>query len=178
MRNFSALTLAIGIGLAGVSPTLVQAQTDRQQAAAVMRAQDGSLVGAVSLTQVGGHVLVRADAWGLSPGFHGFHVHAVGACTGDFTGAGGHLSKPGAVHAGHDGDMPSLYVDSGGTATLQFETDRFTVADLFDGDGSAVIIHAGPDNFGNIPTRYAPEPDATTLATGDAGARAACGVVE
>ena len=50
--------------------------------------------------------------------------------------------------------------------------------DLFDADGSAVIVHAGPDNYANIPTRYTgPVPDATTLATGDAGGRVACGVV-
>jgi Cu-Zn family superoxide dismutase len=57
-------------------------------------------------------------------------------------------------------------------------TDRFTVADLFDEDGSAVIVHAGEDNFGNIPTdRYEPDPDETTLNTGDAGGRAGCGVI-
>ena len=35
-----------------------------------------------------------------------------------------------------------------------------------------------PDDFGNIPTRYAPSgPDTETQATGDSGGRAACGVV-
>ena len=44
-------------------------------------------------------------------------------------------------------------------------------------------MHAGRDNFANIPERYHSHqydtfgPDADTLATGDAGARAACGVV-
>jgi Cu-Zn family superoxide dismutase len=53
-----------------------------------------------------------------------------------------------------------------------------------DADGSAVIVHAGPDNYGNIPVRYtsagaaSPGPDGATVATGDAGARIACGVVE
>jgi Cu-Zn family superoxide dismutase len=80
--------------------------------------------------------------------------------------------------------MPSLLVKQDGTAELDFRTDSFTVDQLLDADGSAVIVHAGPDNFGNIPSRYLssatliPGPDATTLATGDAGARAACGVVE
>ena len=50
------------------------------------------------------------------------------------------------------------------------------LAQLRDADGSALIVHAGPDNFANIPPRYG-TPDADTLATGDSGARAACGVV-
>jgi Cu-Zn family superoxide dismutase len=53
------------------------------------------------------------------------------------------------------------------------------VGDLFDLDGSAIIVHANPDNYANIPKdRYDPDPDATTLATGDAGGRVACGVIK
>ena len=61
---------------------------------------------------------------------------------------------------------------------------------LFDRDGSAVIVHAGRDNYANIPAttptgaeRYHSHtedvfgPDSASLATGDAGARFACGVV-
>jgi superoxide dismutase, Cu-Zn family len=45
-------------------------------------------------------------------------------------------------------------------------------------------VHAGRDNFANIPERYHSHeedvfgPDSDTLATGDAGSRAACGVVQ
>jgi Cu-Zn family superoxide dismutase len=68
--------------------------------------------------------------------------------------------------------MPVLLVNADGTGRTKFTTDRFQVDDPFDGDGSAVVLHAGADNFANIPVRYAPAgPDATTLATGDAGAR-------
>ena len=53
-----------------------------------------------------------------------------------------------------------------------------------DADGSAIMVHALPDNLANIPTRYqsATEgvlgPDSATLATGDAGGRVAGGVVQ
>jgi Cu-Zn family superoxide dismutase len=41
------------------------------------------------------------------------------------------------------------------------------------------MVHANPDNYANIPVdRYDPDPDATTLATGDAGSRIGCGVIE
>lgn len=125
-------------------------------------------------------------------GFHGFHIHSRGVCdpnsvdpaTGQvvpFFSAGGHLGggAGGQSHAGHDGDMPSLLVNKDGTATITFKTDRAALTKILDADGSAVIVHAGPDNFANIPTRYAPGgPDATTLNTGDSGGRTLCGVLK
>ena len=51
------------------------------------------------------------------------------------------------------------------------------------GEGTAIVIHAGADNFGNIPPdRYtqvngSPGPDEMTMCTGDAGKRVACGVI-
>jgi superoxide dismutase, Cu-Zn family len=71
-------------------------------------------------------------------------------------------------------DAPAAEIDFG---SIRFETDRFSVAALFDADGSAVIVHAGRDNFANILTRYHSHtedvfgPDSATLATGDAGGR-------
>ena len=72
---------------------------------------------------------------------------------------------------------------SDGTAEAQFTTQRFRAADLA---GRAVILHAGADNFGNVPVgpasnQYtANSTDATTATanTGNAGVRIACGVVE
>jgi Cu-Zn family superoxide dismutase len=143
-----------------------------------LRDSAGSPVGVAKLTEENGEVLVRATTHGLTPGFHGFHVHAVGVCEAPFTSAGGHLNLPGNTHPGHSGDMPVLLINADGSGEARFKTDRFGIDDLFDADGSAVIIHAAPDNYANIPTRYsATGPDATTLATGDAGGRVACGVV-
>ena len=73
--------------------------------------------------------------------------------------------------------MPVFLVNADGSGEGWFETDRYAIADLFDADGSALIIHANPDNHANIPVRYDPDPDTTTLATGDAGGRIACGVI-
>jgi Cu-Zn family superoxide dismutase len=135
-------------------------------------------VGVAKLTEEDGEVLVKVTTQGLTQGFHGFHVHAVGVCEAPFTSAGGHFNLPGNTHPAHSGDMPVLLINVDGTGEARFKTDRFGIEDLFDADGSALIIHAGPDNYANIPTRYsATGPDATTLATGDAGGRVACGVV-
>jgi Cu-Zn family superoxide dismutase len=84
-----------------------------------------------------------------------------------------------ATHRNHSGDLPVLLVNSLGNVKMEVISDRFKLTDLFDADGSAIIIHADPDNFANIPTdRYTPAPDATTLATGDAGGRVVCGVIK
>jgi Cu-Zn family superoxide dismutase len=124
-----------------------------------------------------GGVQLFAVARGLPPGFHGFHIHTTGRCDApDFTTAGGHFNPDGTDHGAHAGDLPSLLVMEDGTAKLATATDRFSIDDLRDADGSAVMVHSGPDNFANIPSRYG-TPDQETLATGDAGSRIACGVV-
>jgi superoxide dismutase, Cu-Zn family len=140
----------------------------------------GDVVGTVKLEQEGDVVKlkVKIEGGAVTAGFHGFHVHTAGACVAPFTTAGGHYNPGGATHSNHAGDLPSLYIDADGEGEARFSTDRFALGDLFDADGSAFILHAGRDNFANIPTdRYDPDPDTTTLNTGDAGGRFACGVV-
>jgi Cu-Zn family superoxide dismutase len=152
---------------------------------------DGAEVGTVTLSEARSGTRVSVKATGLPPGFHGFHIHAVGVCEPDsasptdpsmrgaFLSAGGHLGAGKADHPHHAGDLPSLYVDQSGAGNLTAVTDAFTLAELTDDDGSAVMVHAGPDNFANIPERYAPAgPDEMTRSTGDSGGRIACGVVK
>ena len=79
--------------------------------------------------------------------------------------------------------MPVLFFSTAQAAIVgsptfgynDFISSNFTPNEV---KGKAIIIHALPDNCANIPTRYTPQPaDATTLATGDAGGRVACGVI-
>lgn len=130
----------------------------------------------------------------LAPGFHGLHIHSVGRCeansvppTGgapaNFNSAGGHFQVAGRSGHPASGDLSSLQVREDGSARLVTTTDSVTAEDLLGGAGTAIIIHEKPDNFANIPPeRYQqvngdPPPDQSTLATGDAGARVACGVI-
>ncbi len=142
----------------------------------------GTSLGAVQLVELNGRLNVIGKVRGLTVGFHGFHIHEKGECLGSstppFASAGGHLKAAGDNHPGHPGDMPVLLVGADGTAQASFTTDRVRLVDVLDSDGAALIVHALPDNYANIPTRYAAGgPDATTLATGDSGGRVACGVV-
>lgn len=124
-------------------------------------------------------VSVNVSGRSLTPGYHGFHVHTIGKCEGpDFMSAMGHLKNGGEDHGNHKGDFPPLYVKRDGSTTARFQTDRFGFETLRDADGSAVMIHALPDNLANIPTaRYDPDVDQTTKDTGDSGPRIACGTI-
>ncbi len=150
-------------------------------------APDGAKRGTVTLSFAGDTTVVDVRATGLPPGPHGFHVHKTGKCepkspdpadpskTGDFLSAGGHLAEEGQTHGSHTGDLPSLIAGADGEASLTTSLSVLTMDAVLDADGSAVMIHAMPDNFGNVPERYAPQGiDDTTKKTGDAGARIAC----
>ncbi len=155
---------------------------DKRTARATLVNAAGESVGTVRFERPGKSRAVRVTvvARKLSPGYHGFHVHTVGKCEGpSFMSAGPHLNPATVGHPGHAGDMPPLLATKGGKAEARFTTDRFTLAQLRDADGSAAMIHALPDNAANIPAdRYDPDPDAMTLATGDSGPRIACGLVK
>jgi len=156
-----------------------RAQAGSDFARAVLVTAAGDEIGRATFADHDGRVVVSAMISALPPDFHGFHVHGTGVCEGpDFTSAGGHYSSTGQSHPGHAGDLPSLYVPGDGTAELRTVTDRFSVSELLDGNGTALIVHANRDNYANIPSRYVPAPDAMTLSTGDAGARLACGVLQ
>lgn len=137
----------------------------------------GQPVGEVTFTERAGKVVVEGNLRGLSPGFHGFHVHAVGKCDAPFTSAGGHMTVGTQDHPAHAGDQPVVLVAADGTAETRFATDRYKLNDLLPPGGRAIIVHASADNYGNVPSRYAPAIDQMTKDTGDAGGRLACGVI-
>ncbi len=195
MRSIRAVAAAAVLGgvalTAGFGVALATGDDDRstRRAVAALRDTSGQHVGVAVFKERHGEVSVKASVWRLAPGFHGFHVHAVGECVPPFTSAAGHFNPGGAGHGDHAGDLPSLLVNQDGTGRLEFETDRFSLRDLFDADGSALLLHEGRDNYANIPAttdgekRYHSHledvfgPDSLTKATGDAGGRFACGVV-
>ncbi|MEU6134952.1 superoxide dismutase family protein [Nocardioides sp. NPDC047086] len=163
---------------------------DRNEVNAKFADPDGKKVGTVEIEEDDGATQISVRVSGLDAGYHGFHVHTTGRCeadsaapddpakTGDFLSAGGHLNPDDSAHGEHLGDLPALLVNEDGTASLEL-TAPFTLDELRDADGSAVMIHAGRDNYANVPDRYAPEgPDEDTTKTGDAGDRIACAVIE
>ena len=168
--------LAVGVLAVGAVTQVIPAGATHTTIRANLVTKEGLPSGTVTFTQLRYGVRVQVNATNLFPAFHGFHIHQVGKCEGDFTSAGPHLNPTGSRHGDHAGDLPNILVIHNVGARAMFETDGFTVNDLFDGDGSAVIVHEGTDNPGNIPGRYGAV-DAATTGTGDSGGRHLCGVV-
>jgi Cu-Zn family superoxide dismutase len=197
-------TLSIAVIAAGAAIIITSAVTASDGASSAarsaLRLADGTDVGTVEFSEHGDttHVelslSVPADATPVRA-FHGFHVHANDdpangeGCEADpalesstwFMSADGHLKADGQLHGGHDGDMPPLFLDGDGRAEAMFAIDT----DIADLDGRVVIVHAGPDNLGNVPVGSDPNQytanssDAVdrTQATGNAGDRIACGEI-
>ena len=175
---------------------------DQQQPAAQsittqLKAPDGTRVATAKFDFSNGYATITiatTGGGGLAPGFHGVHIHKTGKCEpnsvapsggapGDFLSAGGHFQSPGHAAEPASGDLTSLEVRKDGGGTLVTTTDAFAMDDLLTGQKTAIIIHADADNFANIPrdryiqTNGTPGPDETTMSTGDAGKRVACGVI-
>lgn len=162
-----------------------------------LKLADGTEVADAEFVFQDGHATITVTANGngkLTPGFHGMHLHSYALCeansvaptggeSGDFLSAGGHFNVPG--HSGHpsSGDLISLNILQDGSGETVTTSDAFTREQLLAGDGTSIIIHEKADNFANIPgTRYTQAngdsgPDHTTMSTGDAGKRIACGVI-
>ncbi|MGB3807999.1 MAG: superoxide dismutase family protein [Erythrobacter sp.] len=135
---------------------------------------DGSMMGTVDLFTRGSDLMVSVDASGLDEGAHGFHLHTTGRCDRpDFTSAGGHLNPGDNPHGrlspgdSHLGDLPNIVAGPNGNASATVPVSGSPSSALnyiFDADGTAVIVHAGADDYRSQPS-------------GDAGSRVACGVL-
>ncbi len=127
--------------------------------------------GSVTFEQTNGRVKIVLEVRALTPGKHGFHIHAIGDCSSpDASSAKGHLNPGNTQHGApdspthHAGDLGNIEADAEGNASFRMTVDFIT---LSEGPNSvldkAVVVEADEDNFD--PSR-------------SDGARLACGVIE
>lgn len=128
----------------------------------------GASTGAVQVEPRAVGSYLRIAVQGLPPGEHGLHLHAVGKCEGPgFQSAGAHWNPAGKQHGhlnpqgAHAGDLPNLTVSANGRGALNFLVAGQGMADV---DGTALVIHAKPDDYKTDPS-------------GDSGDRIACAVI-
>jgi len=157
--------------------TAVSAEA-QDRATAKMINTAGATVGTATITPTvrGTGVLINITLKGLPAGTHALHIHTVGKCdTPDFVSAGGHFNPGGKEHGtenpkgAHAGDLPNVEFLARGQDDVSMAVGGVTLGpgqnSLFHPGGTALVIHASPD-------------DKKTDPSGNAGARIACGVIE
>ena len=163
------LLMLVALAILVSLPVAALAQPSTNVASAKLYDTSGTLVGIATFRETGaGGVRIQVVAWGLSVGAHGIHIHATGACAPDFLASGSHFNPTDAQHPHHAGDLGNIIVSRSGFGKLVVSTNNVTLSpgllSLDDADGSALIIHADPDDLHTHPT-------------GNSGGRVACGVI-
>jgi Cu-Zn family superoxide dismutase len=151
------------------------AQQPLQTATAAIKDVQGKQIGTATLTEGADGVRIALDISKLPPGAHGLHIHSVGKCEApDFKSAGPHFNPDAKKHGmknpdgPHAGDLSNVEVGADGTVKTAVTTKLVTLGagrnSLFQEGGTALVIHADPD-------------DERTDPAGNSGARIACGVI-
>ena len=169
-RSAIAVAILTTAGCAALSPSPPPPTT----ATVELKDPSGTVVGNATLTQMLDGVRLVVDARGLPAGQKGVHIHEAGTCDPPFASEGGHFNPDGKKHGllnpdgPHAGDLPNMTIGAAGTGRLETMNYRVRLdpgpTSGFDSDGSALVVHAGPDDF-------------TTDPAGNSGARIACGVI-
>ena len=160
-----------------LGPALLRgaAAEDAATAKAALEDANGRYVGVASFTQTPAGVLIRLSVRSMPGGEHAFHIHAVGKCEPpDFASAGGHFNPTDTHHGimsgpGHAGDMPNLHIPADGSLDVEVLNTAVTLDkekpnSVFHPGGTAIVIHAGKDDYTSDPA-------------GNAGDRIICGVI-
>lgn len=162
----SALALAGCAGMRGGSePT----------ATAKLEPRSGSKVqGMLKFAQAGDRVRITGEITGHTQGLKGFHIHEKGDCSDvKAMSTGGHYNPHGSKHGGpndavrHAGDAGNLVFNDQGVAKVDITLGGISVRREGPSAiiGRAFIVHMDQDDLRTDPT-------------GNAGGRAACGVIQ
>ena len=188
MSMTSGAAMAVGL-LAATAAQAGQAAAPPppvQVASASVKGPSGAEMGQARFVGGPNGVLVHVELKGLTPGWHGLHFHEKGDCSDPaFQSAGAHINHTPArpddktqhgflnltSTALEFGDLPNVFAGPDGVAMAEIFSARVSVAGepnrpaLVDADGSALVVHAAPDDYASQPI-------------GGAGARVACGVIK
>ncbi|XP_050313847.1 uncharacterized protein LOC126748563 isoform X2 [Anthonomus grandis grandis] len=132
--------------------------------------------GSVYFTETSDGILIEGSISGLTPGKHGFHIHAIGDITGGCASTGAHFNPYNATHGApdaserHVGDLGNIEANATGIAEIKFVDKIISLDGTNNILGRGVVVHQDEDDLG-----LGGAEDSKT--TGHAGARVGCGVI-